>query len=276
MIDTMRRSGAPDRRTVRVDAVMGTVVSLDLRSAGDHEAAVEEAFAWFAAVDARFSTYRADSEVSRFGRGEIGAGQMSQDLAEVSAACEAVRARSSGAFDPRLPGGWDPSAFVKGWSVDRAGAILAAHGCDTWSVNAGGDVRVASGSGATAPWRIGVQHPFDPAALAAVLQARDLAVATSGRYERGDHVLDPRTGRAATEVASVTVVGPELGLADACSTAALVLGADGPAWVAGIDGYECSTILSDGRVLSTAGFPRSVCGVPVSRSPYRDLVEVRA
>ena len=54
----------------------------------------------------------------------------------------------------------------------------------------------------------------------------DAAVATSGRYERGDHVLDPRTGLPATGLASVTVVGPDLAIADAYATAAVVLGPD--------------------------------------------------
>lgn len=269
----MERSNMPGRRTVRVEAVMGTAVSMDLRGQGDHDAAIAESIAWFSAVDARFSTYRPDSEVSRFGRGEVE--EVSADFAEVDAVCQTVRALSSGAFDARLPGGYDPSAYVKGWSVDRAGAILVAHGCNTWSINAGGDIRVSSGDSTPMPWRIGVQHPFDPTALATVLQARNLAVATSGRYERGDHIVDPRTGLAVTDVESTTVIGPELGLADAYSTAAFVLGEDGPGWVAGIDGYECSTVLADGRVLSTAGFPRVVHGVPVSRSSYRDLVEAR-
>lgn len=267
LMEQMQRAG---RRTVRTAAVMGTVVSFDVRGGGDHVAAIEAAVAWFQAVDARFSTYRMDSEVSRFTRGEVDLQSVSADFAEVHSACETVRALSAGAFDADLHGGYDPSAFVKGWSVDRAGAILTAHGCMTWSVNAGGDVRVASAAGTTAPWRIGVQHPFEPTALATVLVARHLAVATSGRYERGDHIHDPRTGAAAAGVASTTVIGADLGLADAYSTAAFVLGPDGPAWVAGIDGYECSTVFEDGRVVSTGGFPRVVHGVPVATAPYRD------
>ncbi len=255
---------------------MGTTVSFDVRGGGDHDAAIEAAIAWFRAVDTRFSTYRQDSEVSRFGRGEVDVRSVSADLADVRAACDDVRALSAGAFDADLAGGYDPSAYVKGWSVDRAGAILTGHGCATWSINAGGDVRVSSALETSAPWRIGVQHPFDRTALSTVLVARDLAVATSGRYERGDHIRDPRTGTAATAVASTTVIGRELGLADAYSTAAFVLGADGPAWVAGIAGYECSTTFEDGRVVSTGGFPRVVHGVPVATSAYRDLAGVTA
>ncbi|GAA2754139.1 FAD:protein FMN transferase [Amnibacterium kyonggiense] len=238
---------------------MGTAVSFDVRGEGDHDAAVAEAIAWFHDVDRRFSTYRPDSLVSRLGRDA--AVLRDPDLAEVVEVCERMRTSSGGAFDARSPSGFDPSAFVKGWSVDRAGEILRAHGCERWSVNAGGDVLVASDGGR--PWRIGVQHPFDRGAFGTVLEADHLAVATSALTERGEHIRDPRTGRAAVGAVSTTVCGPELGLADAIATAAFVLGQDGPAWVAGLDGYECWSVLPDGSVLATAGFPRLVHGVPV-------------
>ncbi|MGT2426689.1 FAD:protein FMN transferase [Amnibacterium kyonggiense] len=258
MMETAER--ATDRRTVRVEKVMGTAVSFDVRGEGDHDAAVAEAIAWFHDVDRRFSTYRPDSLVSRFGRDA--AVLHDPDLAEVVEACERIRSLSGGAFDARIGAGFDPSAFVKGWSVDRAGEILRAHGCEHWSVNAGGDVLVSTPVGHR-PWRIGVQHPFDRGALGTVLEAEHLAVATSARTERGDHIRDPRTGGPAVGAASTTVCGPELGFADACATAAFVLGEDGPAWVAGLAGYECWSVLPDGGVLATAGFPRVVHGVPV-------------
>jgi thiamine biosynthesis lipoprotein len=82
-----------------------------------------------------------------------------------------------------------------------------------------------------------------------------LAVATSGLYERGEHLLDPRTRTAPHGVVSVTIVGPDLGVADAYSTAAFAMGAEGPRWTLGLEGYEAMTILSDDQVLTTPGFP---------------------
>jgi thiamine biosynthesis lipoprotein len=270
------QTGTADRhRSVHVERVMGTVVSFELRGRGDHREALREAVAWLHAVDRRFSTYRADSEVSRYRRGEL-TGPPSDELLEVMTACAAVSAASEGAFDAHLAGGFDPSGYVKGWSVDRAAAILSAHGCDEWSINVGGDVLVRASDTAPSPWRIGVQHPFDRAALGMVLHAHALAIATSGRYERGDHIEDPRRGTPATAVASVTVCGPALGLADAFATAAFVLGTDGPAWVSGVDGYECWTVLHDGRVLATAGFPMLVHGVPVRATAITPLAGAAA
>ena len=89
-------------------------------------------------------------------------------------------------------------------------------------INAGGDI-VTRGQ-----WRIGIRHPEELEQLAAVLEVEDLAVATSGEYEQGAHIIDPRTGHPPTGLLSVTVVGPDLALADAYATAAFAMGADGP------------------------------------------------
>ena len=123
-------------------------------------------------------------------------------------------------------------------------------GLDEFAISAGGDMRVVGPA-----WRVGVQHPLAGNKVAAVFEADDLAIATSAAYARGDHVLDPHTGRAPAGVLSVTIVGPELGTADAYATAAFAMGAGGPQWTARLSGYEAMTILADETVLTTGGFP---------------------
>jgi thiamine biosynthesis lipoprotein len=104
-------------------------------------------------------------------------------------------------------------------------------------------------------WRVGIQHPLERDRVAKVVEATELAIATSGEYERGAHVLDPHTGRPPTGVLSVTITGPDLGTADAYATAAFAMGEGGPAWTARLHGYEAMTILADGRVPPTPGCP---------------------
>jgi FAD:protein FMN transferase len=167
--------------------------------------------------------------------------------------CEMLRAVTDGFFDARAasPDFLDPSGLVKGWSVDRAAAILDAAGIRSYAVNAGGDMRLRGGV-----WRVGIQHPLERGAVAKVIEATDLAVATSGAYARGDHVVDPHTRRPPVGVLSVTVTGPDLATADAYATAAFAMGAErAPHWTARLHGYEAMTILADGRVLSTPCFP---------------------
>jgi FAD:protein FMN transferase len=228
---------------------MGMPVSIEVID--DIEpAALGEVFAWLRRVDAMFSTYRPDSEISRLELGTLTVEAASAEVREVLASCEAHRVVSDGFFDVCATGQLDPSGFVKGWAVDMAAAMLERAGGRHFWVNAGGDVVVRGGQ----PWRIGIQHPRLRDRLAGVVELSDGAVATSGGYERGPHVVNPHTGRAASGTLSVTVVGPELGAADAYATAALAMGARGPAWTASLPGFESMTILGDDRVLTTSGF----------------------
>jgi thiamine biosynthesis lipoprotein len=212
--------------------------------------------AWLHDVDAEFSTYRADSDVCRFDRGELLLCEASADLRWIVDRCEGLRRETGGSFDAYANGPFDPSALVKGWAVQRAADGLRASGVGCFCLTAGGDVVACGSPDADAPWRVGVRHPHDPHAVAAVIEVDgELAVATSGLYERGDHIVDPASGRAPQGVLSVTVTGPDLGLADAYATAAFAMGVDGPGWTLALDGYEAMTILADETVLMTPGFP---------------------
>ncbi|MCY4727147.1 FAD:protein FMN transferase [Nocardioides sp. STR2] len=224
----------------RVEHVMGMPISLALRGTHLHDDAAEEA--WQAAlaelrwVDAVFSTWRADSQVSRLGRGELTLEECDPAVAEVMRLGDDARVSSGGAFDVwrRDPDGvrrLDPSGVVKGWAVDRAVVpLLGLSGTDV-CLSAGGDMvcHVADPDGE--PWTVGVEDPLDPTRLVARIPLRRGAVATSGSAHRGGHVVDARTGGAATALASVTVVGASLTSVDIDATTALALGPDGPAWL---------------------------------------------
>jgi thiamine biosynthesis lipoprotein len=246
------------RRIVRVEHLMGTVVSVDVRNAGDENgtaAALDALFDELRVVEARFSPFIADSEVSRISRGELGAADAHPDVRWILGACEDLRRLSDGAFDAwrhRRDGGFDPSAIVKGWSIDEAAhRHLAATGHRDYQVNAGGDVVVAGEASPGTPWRIGIRHPDRADALAAVLSVRDRAIATSGLYERGAHIEDPLGRERARELKSLTVVGPSLTWADAYATAAFAMGLDGLAWVAERLGYGGLAVTGDDRLVWT-------------------------
>ncbi|MFJ4625796.1 FAD:protein FMN transferase [Streptomyces sp. NPDC088847] len=238
----------------RVEHVMGFPVSLRVDDEGDGDFSEETAdalFAWLREVDARFSPFRPDSEVCRHDRGELQLGDLSADLTEVLDLCEQYRVATGGAFDVRLPGRpLDPCAVVKGWSVQRAAELLTAAGARRFILNAGGDVVVSGG-----PWRVGIRHPEQADQLCTVLELTDGAVATSARYERGDHILDGRTGTPATGLLSISVVSPTLTQADATATAAFALGPEGVDWAASRPGCEVFAVDGERRVRRTAGFP---------------------
>lgn len=249
---------AEDRGLLRVEQIMGTAISVHLTDRlpdATRAALVEEVFAWLRLVDERFSTYRADSEVCRLQRGELRPEDGSQALRYVLDACARLWDETDGYFDAQATGRLDPSGFVKGWSVQVASDRLVAAGSVNHCVNAGGDVRARGELEPGRPWRVGIRHPFEAQQVCRVLAGTDLAVATSGVYERGYHVIDPYTGRPAGELASVTVVGGDLGLADAYATAALAMGEAGLRWLERLDGYESLVVTADGRLFRSAGLP---------------------
>ena len=105
-----------------------------------------------------------------------------------------ARDLSDGWFDPwAMPGGVDPTGYVKGWAAQQALAELRADGICGAIVNAAGDVASSGGMGAGVPFRIGIADPFSPRQLAAIIDLTG-AVATSGCYERGQHLIDPFSG----------------------------------------------------------------------------------
>ena len=235
----------------RVESVMGMPVAVEVRDAHVASGALDAVFAWLRFVDATFSPYRPDSEICRLDRSEIAPRHAHPHVREVLARCEWLRVATRGYFDARAHGRLDPSGLVKGWSVDRAAERLSAAGARSFCIDAGGDVLVRGG-----PWRVGIRHPHRRDRLAAVLAVTDCAVATSGLYERGEHIVDPLTGRPPSGTLAVTVIGRHLGTADAWATAAFAMGARGPAWTARLRGCGAMTILEGDRVLTTSAFRR--------------------
>jgi thiamine biosynthesis lipoprotein len=238
----------------RVERIMGTVFVFDVRGDGVRPSAVDEVVALLDDIEARFSPFLPDSEVSRLIRGQLEEEECAADLRAILGLCEDLRRTSDGAFDirgHRPDGRPDPTGLVKGWATEEAALLLEAAGATDFAINAGGDIVARGEPEPGRAWRVGIRHPRIEDRLAAVLAVRDLAVATSGAYERGEHIIDPRTGRPADDLLSVTVTGPSPTYADAYATIAFVMGLDGPAWVARHPGYGAYAITTDERAIWT-------------------------
>jgi thiamine biosynthesis lipoprotein len=152
--------------------------------------------------------------------------------------------------------------IAKGHALDRSAAALRERGVTSFTLSAGGQVYAAGRKG-DRPWRVGIRDPRGGEDdFFAVLEVSDLSVSTSGDYERFfvadgvryHHILDPRTGRPARGLRSATVVARDATLADALSTAVMVLGRDrGLAVVEGLIGVEAVVVDDAGRVATTSG-----------------------
>jgi FAD:protein FMN transferase len=248
---------------VHTEQVMGTVVSFTLDCGSMPEAhvrqALDDACRVLHLVDDTFSIWRPGSPMSRLRRGELAMADTPSEVPVVLGLCAEARELSGGWFDPwAMPGGVDPTGLVKGWAVEQASTVLQRAGIPAALANGGGDL-VAFGRPAWSPsWRIGIRHPWDPSTLACVVEL-DRAIATSGTYERGPHLVDPHTGRPAMAAASATVSGPGLAMADALATALAVGGDEVLGLLATMPGYEAYLIRADGteRATSSMAFTTS-------------------
>ncbi|MCA9543427.1 MAG: FAD:protein FMN transferase, partial [Myxococcales bacterium] len=150
--------------------------------------------------------------------------------------------------------------IAKGYAIDKAAAVLKAHGLRAFIVDGGGDLFIAGEKAPGVPWTVGVQHPRADRVLLA-LPARDQAVVSSGDYERFfelggrryHHILDPKTGLPAGKSVAVTVRAPDATRADALATALFVLGPVEGLALAQAQGVDAAILGPDGAIAVTAG-----------------------
>jgi len=200
------------------------------------ESAVDEVEEFFYQVDRDFSTFKLDSQVSRIRRGELKLEDATEYVQQVWALCDLSRELTLGAFDPwKADGGFDPSGLVKGWAAEVGAQMLVETGCENVLINASGDIVLRGGqptdSGEIKAWNIGVVSPDDTEKFVKIFDVIDGSVATSGDYQKGEHIVDPHTGLIAIGARSATVVGPDGAICDALATALMVDGVDAQKWM---------------------------------------------
>lgn len=239
---------------------MGTVVTFDVYNESgvlpeEFLPYLQGAVAVLHHADKVFSTWKPNSPLSQLRRGEITLGETPPEVAEVLELCMVAKASTNGWFDPWvIPGGVDPTGYVKGWAAQCALAELVNGPITGAIINAAGDIVSFGGLGPETPFRVGITDPAAPPALACAIELRG-AVATSGTYERGEHLVDPFTGQARTRAASASVTGPDLGICDAWATALAVGGTEVLALIEQTNDYEALMIGADGSRQWTPSFP---------------------
>jgi len=152
----------------------------------------------------------------------------------------------------------DLGAVAKGLAVDLAAKELRALG--GFAIDAGGDLYLGGTGTDGLPWTVGIRDPRRPDRVIDTVHVSNLAVCTSGDYERrtpdgrSHHVLDGRTRDTATAAASATVVAESAMVADALATAAFVLGPD--RGLALLEDEEVQGLVIDAQLTShaTGGF----------------------
>jgi thiamine biosynthesis lipoprotein len=235
--------------------VMGMPVTVEV--CGDAQrSSIEQAFEYFEYVDRTFSTYKKDSEISRINNGELSEEAYSDDMKEIFALAELTKSQTDDFFDIRTPdGSIDPSGIVKGWAIQKVAELLHSLGHDNFYVEAGGDIQTSGKNADGEEWRIGIRNPFDREEIIKAVYPRGNGIATSGTAARGAHIYDPHEKKPVeTNVASLTVIGPNVYEADRFATAAFAMGERGISFIGSLDGFEGYQVNKNGVATMTAGF----------------------
>jgi thiamine biosynthesis lipoprotein len=238
--------------------IMGMPITIAIADAAGNAGDLAAIFDYFTSIDEKFSPYQETSETTAVNRG-LPEAAWSKDMRAVVDLAERTRRETGGYFSIRTPDGvFNPVGIVKGWAITRAADLLRARGVKNFFVDAGGDIEAAGTNADGGPWRVGIRDPFSPEKILRRLALTDLGIATSGTYIRGDHIFDPHTGRPATELASLTVIGRNACEADRFATAAFAMGTKGIPFLESRSDLEGYAIDRNGAVSSTGGFGRYI------------------
>lgn len=216
---------------------------------------IEMVFEYFDYIDKTFSIYKKDSEISRINRGELIPQEYSRDMKEIFALAENTKIETDGYFDINNGMILDPSGIVKGWAIYNAGQLVRQRGYKNFCINAGGDMEISGFNSHGNMWKIGIVNPFDTKTSIKTLYLTECGIATSGNYERGDHIYNPKEDRILTNnIVSLTVIGPNVLEADRFSTPAFAMGKKGIDFVERQKNLEGYIIDDNGIATMTSGF----------------------
>ena len=252
---------------------MGTIVTIEVLCP-KADAAIDRAFAWFHEIESRCSRFNPAIELMRLVAQPGVSVSVSPILFEAVRFSLIAAEETEGAFDPTTSGRYrdiavdpkkntitlnrpltlDLGAVAKGLAVDAAAREL--EELQDFAIDAGGDLYLGGLNPQGEPWTVGIRHPRRDREVIHTLCASGQAVCTSGDYERGQHIQDPRTGAPARSVASATVIAPSAMLADALATAAFVLGPDEGIGLLDRMGVEGLIFTPDLQRSETRGLPR--------------------
>lgn len=231
-------------------------ISIEIVGARQNSPLFDEVFEYFQSVDDKFSTYKPDSEISKINRG-LPSYKWSPETKLILDLCEQTKRQTNGYFDINNNGQIDPSGLVKGWSVREAAAILKRLGAQNFYIDAGGDIQVSGTNDQDELWAIGIRNPFNRAEIIKTVLVGSEGVATSGTAIRGQHIYNPKkTNQIASEVVSLTVIGPDIYEADRFATAAFAMGRSGIAFIEALPRLEGYMVMADKNALMSSGFER--------------------
>ena len=235
--------------------LMGMPITVEIVGTRD-ATTINAVFDYLNQVDARFSTFKDNSEISAFNRREVLPAHLSAEMKEVLRWAAITRDQSKGFFEIRKPDGTlDPSGIVKGWAIRNAARLIKQAGFENFYVEAGGDIQAEGLNAEGQTWRVGIRSPFKTQDIIKVIGLKGRGMATSGNYVRGQHIYNPHAPEKKIEdIISLSVIGPDIFEADRFATAAFAMGEQGIFFIENMPGFVAYMVNAQGIATQTSGF----------------------
>lgn len=212
---------------------------------------MHDVFAVFEQANEVFSPYLRTSELNKYLNSEVT--KPSDEFIEVHNLCEQYKQRTDGWFDAYYAGKYDPIGLVKAWAIQRAAHLLTELDINTFCINAGGDIYVTSDG--EKRWTLALQHPIDSKQAMGSVRLYTGALATSGNYARGKHIIGKNGHSPQGDLASATVLGADIITADVLATCLFAMGPElAPKLMQQHHGYEYLLVDKGMRPHMSVGF----------------------
>jgi FAD:protein FMN transferase len=236
--------------------IMGMPVTIDVSDKNATDEDINEVFAYFHYIDNTFSTFKKDSEISQINRGEIKEKDFSGEVKKIFRLSENTKTETYGYFDISLNGKIDPSGIVKGYAISGGAKILIKKGFHNFFVEIAGDIQANGKNSKNNKWSLGIQNPFNTKEIIKVVYLSDKGIASSGNYQRGEHIYNPISKKSAKEVAGITVIANDIFDADRFATAAFAMGKNGINFLESLKNVEGYMVTKAKMAIMTSGFEK--------------------
>lgn len=236
---------------------MGMPIIINIIDKGVTDEDFNEVFSYFHNIDNKFSTYKKDSEISKINTGELKEADYSNEMKKILLLAKQTKKETNGFFDIERNGILDPSGIVKGYAILKGAEILKRKFKNIY-VEIAGDIQVFGKDKKGQNWKIGIRNPFNKNEIIKVINLTNKGIATSGNYERGKHIYNPKNKNKVDEIASITVIADNIYDADRFATAAFAMGERGIEFIATLKGIEGYMIKKDKVAVFTPDFEKFV------------------
>lgn len=234
--------------------IMAMPVKMNIVDENVKNSDFDDVFSYLRYMDEKFSTYKETSEITAINKGKLSEKKISQDMKKILVLGKQTKKETNGYFDMKINGKIDPAGIVKGLAIFESSKMLLQKGFQNFYIEIAGDIEVRGKNDKGKKWKIGIENPFNRKEIIKVIELSDRGIATSGTYIRGTHIYDPVNKKNADDIASITVIGPNVYEADRFATAVFAMGKAGIEYLEARIGFEGYMITKDKQAYMTSGF----------------------